>query len=61
MSDAAIGSAKNGLGLELLGTPYIIQNTTFEIDESTPGFLFQFARDIPNEFANGDILTHILV
>ena len=49
-----------GLRLELVGTLYLIQNTTFEIVEITPGFLFQIARDIPNESANEDILTHIL-
>ena len=45
----------------MLGTFYLIQNTTFEIDESTPGLPFQYARDIPNESANGGPLTDILV
>ena len=41
-----------GLRLKLLGTLYLIQNTTYEIGGSTSGFLFKYARDI---------LTHILV
>ena len=33
---------------------------TCKIFESTPGLLFQCAMDIPNEYANGDALNHIL-
>ena len=50
-----------GLKFELLGTLYLIQNTTFKIGKSTTGLFFLFARDIPNKFANGNFITHILV
>ena len=45
------------LGL-LSGALYLVRNTTYNFCESTPGL---HVRDIPNEFANGDALTHILV
>ena len=61
MSDAAIGSALFRSEVRSVRNPYLVQNTTFEKGESTPGFFFQFTRDIPNEIENGDILTHILV
>ena len=46
----------NQTGYRAKGVP-----PTVALLESMPELLFQCARDIPNEFANGDILTQILV
>ena len=61
-NDAAPGSALLRLEIRILGILYLLQNTTLEMDEITPGFFFHFhfARNTPNEFANRDVLTHVL-
>ena len=61
MSDYAIRVLNARSEIRIVRTLHIVKNTHFGIGESTPEFSFQFARDFPNEFANGDILTHILV
>ena len=61
MRDAAIGSTLLRSEIVNVRNPLSHPNTTSEIGESTQGIFFQFARDIPNEFANGDFLTYILV
>lgn len=59
-SHAPGGMHKYFMRLESLGAFSPIQNTTYEVCESTTGILFQCAREILNEFANGEALTHVL-
>lgn len=49
------------MGFELLGILHLIQETTHDKCESTPRLACQWTRDIPNEFENGNVLTHSLV
>lgn len=55
--DATVGVHRCLLRLELFGVLHHMQNTVYEICESTPRLLFQWARNIPGEFANRDTLT----
>lgn len=48
------------LRIEMLGAPYLIRNMTHDVCESTPGLLFRRARDIPNDFGDGNSAVHIL-
>lgn len=57
--DATVGVLTYLLTSALSGGFYLIQITTCEICESTSGLLFLCARDIPNEFADGNALTHV--
>lgn len=62
-SDATVGVGKRFLTFELLGAPHLIRTTTDVACGSTPVSPSQCAtsRDIPNEFANRDALTHIVM
>ena len=52
---------KNKQRLGLYGALRLIQNATYEICEGTPESLFPRARNISNEFTDGDALSHFLV
>lgn len=58
-SDAMAGVDIYFLTKESLGALYPIRKTTYEICKSTSGFPFRCAKDITDEFENGDALTHI--
>lgn len=62
-SDATVGVHNYFLAGESLGARCFIQTRLLRcMCGSTPGILFQCARDIPDELAIGDaLLTHILV
>lgn len=54
------GAHRKIQNLKTLGDLHLLQNTTRQICEGTPGRLRQCATDIPYELANGVALTHIL-
>lgn len=59
-SDATTGAQNFFLMLELLGAPYVIRNTTYEICGSTPESLFHCGENISWRFAEGNAQTHTL-
>lgn len=58
--DVAVEMHKYFPRLELLRALHLTQNAPYEICVCTPGLLFSFVRDVPNEFANGNALSHVL-